>query len=194
MFACSYLNDISGLMAGNIFRREWFNYFDPHSMAPGHLVWKMGIDLASSERQRADYTARVVIGEDKDRNIYVYSVVRDKIETGHRGFIGDGYNAFPMISKIVVENNQFQGAFVKDLLIHTDWPVVGKKSEVDKVTRARAVASRYESGKVFHSRSLQGTDFEIELLQFPKGHDDMIDALGLAMETGVGGAFFGSLT
>ena len=194
MFACSYLNDISGLMAGNIFRREWFNYFDPHQLAPGHLVWKMGVDLASSERQRADFTARVVVGEDADRNVYVYSVVRDKIETGHKGFIGDGYNAFPLISKIVVENNQFQGAFVKDLLSMTNWPVVGKKSEVDKVTRARAVASRYESGKVFHSRSLQGTDFEIELLQFPKGHDDMIDALGLAMETGAGGAFFGALT
>lgn len=194
MFACSYLNDISGLMAGNIFRRDWINYFDPSEVNPGKLVWKMGVDLASSEKQRADYTARVVIGEDQDRNVYVYSVVRDKIETGHRGFIGDGYNTYPLISKIVVENNQFQGAFVKDLLASTNWPVVGKRSEIDKVTRARAVAARYESSKVFHSRSLQGSDFEIELLQFPNGHDDMIDALGLAMETGTGGAFFGALT
>ena len=61
------------------------------------------------------------------------------------------------------------------------------------MTRARAVAARYESGKVFHHKSLQGSDFEIELLQFPKGHDDMIDALGYAMETGVGGAYWGSL-
>ena len=194
MFACSYLNDISGLMAGNIFRREWFKYFDPLELSPGQLTWKMGVDLASSERQRADYTSRVVIGEDEQRNVYVFSVVRDKIETGHRGFIGDGYNAFPAISKIVVESNQFQGAFVKDLLAQTNWPVVGKKSEVDKVTRARAVAARYESGKVYHSKALAGTDFEIELLQFPKGHDDQIDALGLAMETGAGGAFFGALT
>jgi predicted phage terminase large subunit-like protein len=194
MFACSYLNDISGLMAGNIFRRDWFQYFEPSQINPSHLVWKMGVDLASSEKQRADYTARVVIGEDEQRNVYIYSVVRDKIETGHRGFIGDGYETYPDISKIVVENNQFQGSFVKDLLAQTSWPVVGKKSEVDKVTRARSVAARYEARKVFHSRSLEGTDFEIELLQFPKGHDDQIDALGLAMETGSGGAFFGALT
>ena len=193
MFACSYLNDISGLMAGNIFKREWFKYFNPQDLAGRHLTWKMGVDLASSEKQAADYTARVVIGEDDERNTYIYSVVRDKIETGHRGFIGSGYEAFPMISKIVVENNQFQGAFVKDLLAQTAWPIVGKKAEVDKVTRARSVAARYESGKVYHSHDLVGSDFETELLSFPKGHDDMIDALGYAMETGTGGAFFGSL-
>jgi predicted phage terminase large subunit-like protein len=119
-------------------------------------------------------------------------VVQDKIETGHRGFIGNGYEAFPMVSKIVVENNAFQGAFVKDLLAQTNWPIVGKRAEVDKVTRSRSVAARYESGKVFHARDLAGSDFETQLLQFPKGHDDMIDALGYAMETGAGGAFFGS--
>ena len=27
MFACSYMNDISGLMAGNVFHRDWFHYF-----------------------------------------------------------------------------------------------------------------------------------------------------------------------
>lgn len=193
MFACSYLNDISGLMAGNIFRREWFanHYFDTLPDNPDGYTWKMGIDLASSEKQRADYTARVVIAQDDEFNTYVWQVHRDKIETGHRQFVIDGYNANPLISKIVVENNQFQGAFVKDLLNSSSLPIVGKKAEVDKVTRARSVAARYEGGKVFHHRSLAGSDFEMELLQFPKGHDDMIDALGYAMETGVGGAYFG---
>lgn len=202
MFACAYLNDISGLMAGNLFRREWFGYFDEHgrinedgTRTPiGHLIWTMGVDLASSEATRADYTARVVVGEDVERNIYVWSVVRDKIETGHKSFIGDGYAAYPLISKIVVESNQFQSAFVKDLISTTPWPVVGKRAEVDKVQRALAVAARYESHKVFHHVSLRGSDFEVELLQFPKGHDDQIDALGYAMQTGAGGAFFGSLT
>lgn len=193
MFACSYLNDISGLMAGNIFRREWFHHFDQLPENPDGYLWTMGVDLASSERQRADYTARVVVARDDKGNAYVWQVARDKIETGHRGFVIDGYNANPLISKIVVENNQFQGAFVKDLINSTSLPVVGKKAEVDKVTRARSVAARYESGKVFHHKSLIGSDFEMELLQFPKGHDDMIDALGYAMETGVGGAYWGSL-
>jgi predicted phage terminase large subunit-like protein len=195
MFACSYLNDISGLMAGNIFRREWFadRYFSVLPDNPDGYTWTMGVDLASSEKQRADYTARVVVARDDQNNSYVFSVNRAKIETGHREFVLDGALANPLISKIIVENNQFQGAFVKDLINSTNLPIVGKKAEVDKVTRARSVAARYEAGKVFHHKSLEGSDFEIELLQFPKGHDDMIDALGYAMETGVGGAYWGSL-
>lgn len=188
MFACSYLNDISGLMEGNIFKKDWFQYFK--TLPPDRTYrYKMGVDLASSEREEADYTSRAVIAEDEDMNVYVLSVYRDKRETGHRAFVLDGFNAYPQIERILVENNQFQSTLVKDLLNTTRLPIVGKRADVDKVTRARAVAARYEAHKVYHHQSLHGSDFEIELLQFPKGHDDMIDSLGHAMETG-GGAFW----
>lgn len=190
MFACSYLNDISGLMAGNVFRREWFQHFS--TLPPGrNYTYKMGVDLASSIREEADFTSRAVIAEDEFYNTYVLSVYRDKRETGHRQFVIDGYNAYPDISRIIIESQQFQSALVKEIINTTPLPVVGKKADVDKVTRARAVAARYESGKVFHHRSLEGSPFEVELLQFPKGHDDQIDALGYAMETGGGGFVFG---
>ena len=194
MFACSYLNDISGLMTGNIFLRQWYaqHYFRELPKNKRYR-FKMGVDLATSEREEADYTARVTIAEDEDMNVYVLSVVRDKRATGHRNFVIDGAHAYPQIERILVENNQFQSALVQDLLSTTRLPVIGKRSDVDKVTRARAVAARYEAGKVFHHQSLEGSNFEIELLQFPKGHDDMIDALGLAMETGSSGFFFGSI-
>jgi len=191
MFACAYLNDISGLMEGNIFKKDWFKTFDIDVVMHKSLRWKMGVDLASSEKQRADYTARVVIAEDKEHNTYVFSVARDKMESGHRQFVIDGFNAYPKIDRIIVENNQFQSSLVSELLNSTTLPVIGKRSDIDKVTRARAVAARYESGKVFHHPGLVGSDFEQELLNFPKGHDDMIDALGNAMETGSGGFIFG---
>lgn len=194
LFACAYMNDISGLMEGNIFRRDWWKdrYFDRLPEGKNY-TFRMGVDLASSVKESADWTARVVVAEDEQRNVYVLSVYRDKRETGHRQFVIDGYNAFPNISKITVETNQFQSALVQELLGTTSLPVVGKRADVDKVTRARAVAARYESGKVYHHRSLSGSDFEIELTQFPKGHDDMIDALGYAMEVGARGLVFGSI-
>ena len=194
MFACSYLNDISGLMTGNIFQRDWYKdrYFRELPRNKSYR-FKMGVDLATSERQAADYTSRVTIAEDEDMNVYVLSVVRDKRATGHRQFVIDGYNAYPEIERIIIENNQFQSALVQDVLSTTRLPVVGKRSEIDKVSRARAVAARYESGKVYHHKSLEGSAFEIELLQFPKGHDDMIDALGLAMETGQPKFVFGAV-
>ena len=43
-----------------------------------------------------------------------------------------------------------------------------------------------------HHRSLKNSDFEMELLGFPKGHDDMVDAEGLAMDLGGGGMSWGA--
>ena len=189
-FACSYLNDISGLREGTIFRREWFQYFDQLDPAKEYTI-TMGVDLASSERERADYTARAVVAEDDDHNHYVLSIYRDKIETGHREFVLDGVRAFPRLSRVIIENNQFQSTLVQDLLNTTNVPVVGRKAEVDKRTRARAAAARYESHKVYHHRSLRGGIFETEMLSFPKGHDDMVDALGHAMNLLDGGMVFG---
>jgi predicted phage terminase large subunit-like protein len=179
------------MMEGNVFRKQWFNYFK--RLPEGHTwTYRMGVDLASSVREEADFTARAVIAENELHDVYVMSVYRDKRETGHRQFVIDGYNAFPGCSRIIVESNQFQSALVKEIINTTSLPVIGKRADVDKVTRARAVAARYESGKVYHHESLRGEVFEIELLQFPKGHDDQVDALGYAMEVGSGGFFFGS--
>ena len=48
----------------------------------------------------------------------------------------------------------------------------------DKVTRARALAARYEAGKVFHLRDAPGREtFEAEAVAFPNGrNDDLVDA------------------
>lgn len=191
-FACSYLNDISGLREGTIFRREWFQYFD-HLPEDRSYTLTMGVDLASSERERADYTARAIVAEDEYHNHYVLSVFRDKIESGHAQFVKDGWKAFPKISRVIIENNQFQSTLVQDLLNTTTIPVVGRKAEVDKRTRARSASARYESHKIYHHRSLKGSSFETELLSFPKGHDDMVDALGHALDLMDSGMVFGSL-
>lgn len=193
LFACSYLNDISGLMRGNVFQREYFQYFDRLDPNKRYTI-RMGIDLASSEKERADYTARVTTAEDDEGNFYVLSVYRDKRETHHAEFVVDGWMAYPHMDLVIVENQQFQSTLVRQLM--SDFPripVLGKKSDVDKTTRARAAASRYEGHKVFHHRSLKDSEFETELLSFPKGHDDMVDALGFSMDLGASNFVFGRI-
>lgn len=180
-FACSYLNDISGQREGLIFRKEWFDYFD-ELPRDRRYVFTMGVDLASSERERADWTARAIVAEDDRHEHWVLATYRTKIESGHKQFVIDGASVFPGISKILIETNQHQSTLVQDLLNETSLPVVGRKTDIDKRTRARAVAARYESHRVHHHRALRGGELEAELLNFPKGHDDQIDALGLAMD------------
>lgn len=182
-FACQYLNDVAGLREGFIFKKDWFDYFDdlPRDR---RFIFTMGVDLATSERERADWTARAIVAEDEFHEHWVLGTYRVKTESGHRQFVKDGAAAYPGISKIIIETNQHQSTLVQDLLNETTLPVVGKRTDVDKRTRARAVAARYESHRVHHHRSMKGGELEVEMLGFPKGHDDLIDAVGLAMDLG----------
>lgn len=192
LFSCSYQNDISGLMEGNIFHGP-FEHFD--ILPEGQFTLRMGVDLASSVRERADYTARVTVAEERETgDYYVLSAYRDKRESHHAEFIYDGWLAYPNIGLVIVESQQYQSTLVQEVMeTYPRIPIEGKKADVDKTTRARAVAAKYEGHKVFHHSSLRGSAFETELLSFPKGHDDMVDALGYAMDLGGTNFFFGSL-
>lgn len=61
IFDLQYQNDPTG-MGGNVFRRGWFRHVDAVP-AGGRRV---GIDLAASTRERADYTAAVEVVEDRE--------------------------------------------------------------------------------------------------------------------------------
>ena len=194
LFSCSYQNDIGGLMSGNVFQKRNFQYYT--ALPENHsFTIRMGVDLASSERERADYTARCITAEDNDTgDFYILSVYRDRRESHHSEFINDGFTAYPGMGLVVCENNQFQSTLIQEVMrVYPRIPIEGRKSDTDKVTRARAVAAKYEAHKVYHHVSLEGSDFERELLSFPKGHDDMIDAEGFSMDLSGSGFFFSSV-
>ena len=199
LFSCAYQNDISGLLEGNIFKGP-FDHFDV--LPEGHeYTLRMGVDLASSTQERADYTARVTSAQDSCQDclqkgdFFVLAAYRDKRESHHAEFVLDGWRAFPNISLVLVEKVQFQSTLIQTVMEeHTYIPIEGKSADGDKTTRARGVAAKYEAHKVHHHRSLRGSVFETELLSFPKGHDDFVDALGYSMDLNGSTLFFGSLS
>lgn len=134
------------------------------------------------------------MAEDDDGNFYVLSIYRDKRETHHAEFIYDGWSAYDSMALVICESQQFQSTLIQEVMRdYPRIPIEGKRADVDKTTRARAVAAKYEGRRIWHHRTLQNTEFETELLSFPKGHDDMVDALGYAMDLGGGGMVFGAL-
>jgi predicted phage terminase large subunit-like protein len=192
LFMCAYMNDIAGLMAGDVFQRRFFQYYT-ELPSDRHYTTVMGVDLASSEKERADFTARVTTSRDQMGYYYVQSFYQDKREFGHAEFIRDGYAALSP-DLVTVENQQFQSTLIQTVMSdYPDIPIEGKRSDVDKTTRARAVAAKYEAHRVFHHISLKDSKFEEQLTSFPKGHDDLVDALGFSMDLGGGTFFFGSL-
>ncbi len=199
LFSCSYQNDISGLLEGNIFHGP-FEHFT--TLPEGHqYTIRMGVDLASSTKERADFTARVTTAEDVCQSgcmlrgmFYVLSAYRDKRESHHAEFVYDGWMAYPSISLVLVEKVQFQSTLIQEVMEdYPRIPIEGKPADGDKVTRGRAVAAKYEGHKVLHHASLRGTAFEVELLSFHKGHDDFVDSLGYSMDMGGDTFFFGSV-
>jgi hypothetical protein len=96
------------------------------------------------------------------------------------GFGGTGgYPTQPRhLARVCIEAVTFEGTFVRELLNRTNLPAVAVHPDRDKVTRARALAARYEARKVYHLRSAPGlAEYEDELVAFPNArHDDQVDA------------------
>jgi predicted phage terminase large subunit-like protein len=145
---------------------------------PRDLKIGMGVDLAISKSDTADYTAIAVVGYDKDSGRrYVLDMWRGKV-----GF-HDVIQTISLLStkwspsRINIEAVQYQVAVVQELLRKTSLPVKAVKPDRDKVTRFHGLLARYEQLLVTHVRGLEPS-FEQELLSFPEGnHDDMVDAL-----------------
>lgn len=158
--------------AGALVKREHIRIGSPE-FAP----WcTMGVDLAISEAQGADYTAVAVMTRDSAGHVWLLHV--ERLRTGFHGAIEriKALAAQWRPRSIAIESVQYQAAAVQELLRTTTLPVVGVRPDRDKVARFQPLAARYEQGLIHHAPDLP-PEFERELLSFPVGtHDDMVDA------------------
>ncbi len=82
IFDLQYMNDPSG-MGGNIVKRDWFRYAD--RLPSG--ARRLGMDLAASVKERADFTTVVEWLEDRDGTLYLCGAFRDRLDAGHRAWL-----------------------------------------------------------------------------------------------------------
>lgn len=169
---------------GTVVRREWLRSGEP----PAGLKLYMGVDLAISLKEGADYTAIIVLGVDEMGRVWIVHAERDRVT------FADGLEMIKRVAmrfkpvEIAVESVQFQAAVVEQLLRTTDLPVRPVRPDRDKLTRFQPLQVRYQQGLVYHASGLAPW-FTEELLSFPLGeHDDGVDgashAYSLAGEFG----------
>lgn len=159
-------------MGGTVVKREWLR----HGQPPKGMKLYMGVDLAISTREDADFTAVVTVGVDDSGRVWIVEAERRRV-----GF----HDALAFIKQkaarwlpvdIAIEAVQYQAAAVEELLRSTDLPVRKIKPDKDKLTRFQRLQPRYQQGLVWHADDLP-MYFEEELLSFPVGeHDDLVDA------------------
>jgi predicted phage terminase large subunit-like protein len=160
-------------MAGARVKREWLRYID--TIPEGCTIY-VGVDLAISQREEADYTAIVVTAHHPDGTIYVPYAIRRKA-TFHETLqliksVADQWRP----SMIAIESVAYQQSVIQELIRTTNLPVQGVNVVRDKISRFFPVEGKIEHGHVVLSRSLDPA-FESELLSFPQGeHDDYVDA------------------
>lgn len=150
--------------------------------APDGLPVVLGVDLAISEKQGADFTAICAMSRDPASGIvYVREIER------HRAQFSDVLARIKSAaarwrpSVIAIEQTQYQAAVVQELARTTSLPVKGIKPDRDKLTRFAPVLTRYEQGLVRHSPAGVPAWFRDEVLAFPEGqHDDGVDAVAYA--------------
>jgi predicted phage terminase large subunit-like protein len=178
VFAQEFLAEYVDRSAAKI-KREWLRTTNGQECT----AYYIGVDLAISQKETADYTAIVVIGTTKEGEVVVVEADHFRAqfqEIGRRIIAAEQrWNA----RVVAVESNQAQAWMVQELKRNTKMNVVGVRADRDKVIRFQPVEARYEQGLVYHVPHIN-PEFTEELLSFtgtPQDkHDDFIDALGYA--------------
>lgn len=158
-------------------KREWLRY----STAPTIARVAMGVDLAVSMKNEADFTAIVVVGEDTTGNVHVLDVYREHLTFNdilHTiKMYADKWNP----TTIAIEKVQAQAYVAQELMRTTMLPIDPVTPHGDKLARFMPVEGKIEHGYLHLTRGLP-MYFEDELLNFPNGeHDDTVDALVYAV-------------
>lgn len=184
-YNCVYLCDPAG-QEGSDFRAAWIDS-GRYDKVPDGLTVFAGIDLAISQKEKSSRFSYCVIGLDKTGTTYILDAYRDRISFTEQLRAAKRIYHLHNPRLIVVESNAYQAAFPESLRTDPETkrlPIKTENSNDDKHARIRGLAPLFESGTIRLPRpdiaSWVG-QLEEELLHFPNGTNDMIDALWMAL-------------
>jgi len=200
-FRAQYYNDPSD-PENNPIKREMFFYFDKDKVSFKNNTWyylsnplkvHCGLDLAYSLSKTADYTAIVVIGIDQSNRIFVLDMDRFRSEK-----LSETYKKLRSLhekwgfTKVASEANGAQKGILSS--IREDYILadgltmsfVEPPNLRNGTKRERIIGTllpKYSADLVIHPRHPMTQVLEEELLVNNPSHDDVSDALAMAVET-----------
>lgn len=185
--------------------RDKFQYYDRKflTQSGGHWYYRdkklnlyASVDFAYSLRDRADYTAIVVIAVDRDNQVYVLDIDRFKTDR-----IPDYYQHILelhskwMFKKLAAEVTAAQKTIVRDLrdnyfvpqgLLLSVTEIAPTRHQGSKQERMAAILEpRYDNQSVWHFKGGHCQTLEDELVLTHPPHDDCMDALATAISIAV---------
>jgi predicted phage terminase large subunit-like protein len=158
------------------------------------LNYYITVDLAISEKQRADSSVFFIAGVDEDRRIQVRNIIRERLDGKE---IVDTLLALQDTYKPIavgIEEGQISKAigpflFERMIAVNTFPTLVQLKSMgKDKLARSRSIQARMRAKSIKFDKTADWYQtFEDECSRFPRDkHDDQVDAfsyLGIMLDT-----------
>lgn len=180
-YNCLYRSDPSG-QEGADFRLAWLES-GRYDKLPDDLTLFAGVDLAIGRREANSRFAYCVIGLNKAGDAFVIDAFRSRIPFNEQLKAAKRINRLHHPRLIVVEANGYQSAFVESLRTDPETrllPIRSITTQGDPHARIRGLTPLFENGIIRLPRHCP--DLEEELLHFPHGADDLLDALWLALQ------------
>jgi len=175
---------------GGIFKRNWWGKYSGE--LPRFKRVFQSWDTAFKAKTSNDYSVCTTWG-DTGRDLYLLDAWRGRAEFPALCVQANTIAARFTPNAVLVEDRASGQSLIQELKKTTKLPVLGRKVEMDKESRAHAVTPLVESGKVLLPAAARWlNDYLDELSSFPKGkYDDQVDSTTLALEywrtTGSGG-------
>jgi phage terminase large subunit-like protein len=203
-FYSQYYND-PNKYENSLIDPEKFQYFERSHLVQSNGYWLLrgkrlnvfaGCDLAFSETKRSDFTVIVVVGLDSDGFIYVLDIDRFKTEKPSEMFehIRDSHIKWGY-KKIRIEVVAAQKAIVREIKDQYIRPFgLSLSIEDHNPTRhdgikeeriLQCLQPRYENKSIWHYRGGNCQILEDELKMRHPPHDDIKDALTIAIDGSV---------
>ena len=187
-YRLQYLNDIAGQMEDSAFKFEWIESGRYDKVPEGLRVY-CGIDLAISEKKDASRWAYCVIGLDRSGCAFVLDGYRGRIgvvdQLAHAKRVWRVFNPILMVA----ESTGYQGVFGQLLRVDPEtkrMPLKMVTVSDPKEARISGISPLVQSGAIRLPRPDFATwvaNLEEEMVEFPNGSDDMLDALVLALRS-----------
>jgi len=190
-YAQEYLNyPIDDSVA--FFRQADFLPYREDDLTNRALKNYIAVDLAISEKSRADYSVFIVGSLDDQGTLYIRDLIRARMDAKE---IVDTF--FALYKRYDPEMFTIEGSMIEKSIGPFLYEQMSKRGQYfnlytenptkDKETRARSIQARMRAATVkFHKSADWYSDLEQEMRQFPKSrHDDQVDAiawLGLTLD------------
>ena len=183
------------IAGGNLLKDSWWQYNDDKPECTQVII---AADTAFKKTEQADYSVLIVMGVDRNGDMHILDVIRNKYD-------------FPELKRVCIQTNArwrgqgLRGLYIEDkasgqsliqeLRNESGISVLPYKVVNDKVARLNAVTPLIEGGRVSIPRTAHWLDdFLLECQSFPNGkNDDQVDALSMGLDvlSRIGGAVDG---